>query len=418
MAKERILITGAGGYIGGPVLEQFVNQLNVGGFDIEYIVAVDRTEVTPNPDVITSLNAKWISINLDEVNTAWWESTIVDNNITSIYYLESIENSNLCSVDNLFINRMELSDFYFIDFLEKRIKIGTDIKLLYISTDKIYYLDTFPNEIHDIVLKTSKKEQQYFYNYVAIKALTETKLKYIDDVDSRIIRPFSITGPGRNEECPLSKYINRALINQDIQVYESGQQGVAFTHVNDLVTMLIHPNLFDSDVKQDLTTNVINFCRVQNYLSVRQLTEKIINKTEATSKITEDNPVNEFVEVQHTPQIRNMVRVYQPTIPIEILLDDMIYELNPINHYVDLVVFSVNLDEIMGTIRLVGSAEPDSAITVLFGNGEAVSDDVTNNGNFDINYTFEYPIDVYPIEIKVTTNDYIQYASEVITLPI
>ncbi len=416
----RILITGAGGYVSSGVLTQLLNELNVEESEVDYIMATDREGVPPNDDVVADPNAEWISADLDKVGSVWWDEVITTNQIDLIYYMESVENINLCDTSNIVNNMLQISDFYFINFLENRVIIETtpDIKVVYISTDKIYYGDDFPNETHDIVLKSGdsslERSQVYFYSYVALKALAEVRLKSIPKIDLRIIRPFGITGPGRNESCPISVNINLALTNSEIQMYGDGSQGVAFTHINDLVTLLVHPNLFNPDIKANLNTNVINFCRVQNYLSVLQLNNKIINKTESNSNLTKDNEYNIFNKVQDTPQIRNMVRIYQPQIPIDLVLEDMIYELDPINSYVDLVVDSVTLDETTGSINIIGAAEPLSGITFWFGNGEVYNNEVKVDGTFDITYTFEYAIDVYPIEIRVTTKDLIQYATEII----
>ncbi len=432
MAGNRILITGAAGYIGSPVLDQMLNHLNAS--DLEYILAIDRVGVPASFSGIP--NAEWLSVNLDEVDASWWETTVNDKAINTIYYLESIENINLCSTNNLVNETLQLSDFYFASFLENRTTTPADpiLKVVYISTDRIYYEDDFPNEIHDITLRSagsqseltvsdsnfSKEKRGYFYSYVAAKALTEIKLQQLTTletdakaaIDLRIIRPFAITGPTRNQECPIATTIKIAQTNQDIPLYETGSQGVAFTHVNDLVTLLVHENLFDPDVKLELTSSIINFCRVQNYLSVRQLSEKIINKTESSSKLVENIPVNIFSEIQSTPQIRNLVRIYQPVIPIEIILEESIYELDPVTHYADFIVNDPVTTDV--GITITGSAEPDSSIVIWFGNGEVVNGPVDSSGNFDIQYTFEYPIDIYPIELNVTTKEYIQYATKII----
>ncbi len=413
----RILITGAGGYIGSPVVEQFISQLKVEDFDVEYVIAVDRVEIPPNADVTLEPNAEWISANLDEVDESWWADIVSSNSIDTIYYLETFENLNLCGAPTEIKNIFELSDFHFTGFLEGRDIINpSKIKVLYLSTDKIYYQDDFPNELHNIELQSvagSTDNNTDFYSYVATKALTEIKLQLTQNVDLRILRPFSITGPARNYGCPITNSIQKAFLGDDIQLYKRGVQGVAYTHINDLVTFLIHPNLFNPDIKLELTTNIINFCRVQNYLSVRQLTEKIVNKTESTTTITNDNPINIYNEVQDTPQIRNMVKIYQPTIPIEIILDDMINDIDPINHYKPLVVMDVIINETAGSIQIIGSAEPSGVITAWFGNGEVTTVDLDENGDFHIDYTFEFAIDIYPIELKVAAEG-IQYASHVI----
>ncbi len=419
---NRILITGAAGYVGSPVVDQLLSQLSASGSSIEYLIAVDRTDIPPT---FTSVpNAEWIQANLDEVDNSWWETNVTDKSIDTIYYLESTENINIYNPSAAQSNIFQLSDFYFVEFLQKRIidENTEDIRILYLSTDKIYYDDDFPNEIHDVVLHSMSSDsepvpferevRQDFYSYAAQKAMSEIKLYQVSNVELRIVRPFAIVGPGIYEECPINITIDDTLNDEEIQLFEGGKQGVAFTHVNDLVTLLIHENLFNNDIRLDMNSDIINFCRVQNYLSARQLTEKIINKTESNSDLFLSSGSNIYSEVMDTPQIRNMIRIYQPQITIEVILEEMIYDADPVNHYADFVVTAVTPTDV--SVQIIGSAEPESTIVVYFGNGENTNHDIDTSGNFTIDYTFEYPIDIYPIEMKVTTKDYIQYASKVI----
>lgn len=422
----RILITGAGGYIGRPTLEEFLSQLGADGSDVEYIIAVDRVGVTPNPGIINRPNTEWVSVNLDEVSAEWWNNLVIGNNIDRIYYIETYENTNTCAPQFAEANQYQLSDFYFISFLQSRLitEVTPDIEVVYLSTDKIYYGDDFPNENHDILLKVMvedsepvpflREDRRYFYSYAAQKAQTEVKLQNLDGVNLRIIRPFAITGPGISQKCPIPPIITDALTNQDIQIHLGGSQGVAFTHVNDLVTLFIHPNLFNPDIEKELSTNIINFCRVQNYLSVRQLVEKIINKTESTSSLILVSGINVFSEVMQTPQIRNMFKIYQPQIPIEMILDEMIYNLNPENHYIDISVSESIVSDI--DITMSGEAEPNSTLVIWFANGEVANCDVDKDGDWNVKYEFVYPIDIYPIEIIATSVDGIQFDSEIITV--
>jgi nucleoside-diphosphate-sugar epimerase len=413
----RALVTGAGGFIGAP----FIKKLQAND-DVEYIVAVDRKDVTPTQGIVDDPDALWISENLDEVTSAWWEFTIATYKIDTIFYLESLENDNSYVCTHEMNCKYQISDFNFVKYLETRplVESADDLKLAYISTDKIYYEDDFPNEVHSITLNseenpTATDKRKYFYRYVAAKALTEICLQHAAKIDLRIIRPFSITGPGRDPRDPLAQYVDLALKDQDIQLYNQGRQGVAFTHVNDLATFLDHKNLFDADIKQSLTSNVINFCRVQNYLTVQQVAAKIINKVDSKSKITQDNTENIFEEVIDTPQIRNMFRIYAPTTTIEIIMDEMIYDQNPVNFYAPLKVTSVTFNSSNGTIIVTGTVEPESAVVLFFGNGESTSIEADTSGNFVSNYTFQFAHDVYPLEIKATTKDNIQYASVVLT---
>ncbi len=251
------------------------------------------------------------------------------------------------------------------------------------------------------------------------KVLAETRLNIIQNIDIRIIRPFAITGPGRLED-PVSKIILDVFLDKDINVFEDGSQGVAFTHVNDLVKFLTNVDLFNQEIKKTLTSNIINFCRVRNYVNTKQLVELILNKikghAESQSKVIFDQGEkidNIFREIQQTPQIRNMVKFMEPTIPLDIILEEMIKVINPVNNYVDLVINDVIFDDLKKII-IVGTAEPLSSITAWFGNGEIAEQTTDSNGDFQMEHEFEYAVDIYPIELKVISKESIQYMTVVI----
>jgi len=414
----RVLITGAGGYVGSPTLTKLLANP-----EIEYIVAIDRVEVSP-PTIAVD---QWISIDLDKVDSAWWSSIVELNNIDTIYYLDTYENSNLAVLTDIQINQYQQSDFFFVEFLQNRVILDNIdiINILYLSTDKVYYDDEFPNELHTLTIQTTvdfsepstfpREDRQYFYSYAAAKATTEIKLHAVSNVNLRIIRPFAVTGPGRHKDCPLINQVQLAIDNIDMDLFDEGLQGVAFTHVTDLVNLIVSNSLFDEDVLKTLTSKVINASRVQNYVNVRQLTDKILNKTESSSTIGLASGLNTFSEIMFTPQIRNQVRIEEPQITIEMILDEIIDSLGYSNAYEPLMVQPPVL--IVDEIELIGTAEPESVLTFFFGNGEKANIDVDINGNYNYKYKFKYAIDVYPIEVRASSRNYVQYSSAIITEP-
>ncbi len=395
----RVILTGTTGYVGAEALTALQTRS-----DIDFILEVDVTTITTSDQ---------------------WGALIKSNNIDTIYYIESIENDNICVPTDIDINRYQQQDFLFVEFLQKRdINVEPELNVMYLSTDRVYYDDSFPNELHSLTIQTQvsdsqpvpfvREDRQYFYSYAATKAMSEIKIHAIYGVNLKIIRPFAITGPGRHYDCPVVELVRKAMNNEDIELFEDGSRGVAFTHVTDLGELIADDSMFNEEVAKSLTSGVINTCRVQNYLSVYQLALKIVNKTESSSVITLDSGLDKFSEIMSTPQIRNMVRIYEPSITIEMILDDIIYYLDPTNKFQPLVVSSTVVAN--QEVNIVGTVEPQSAMTIFFGNGERTNVDVDTTGVFDINYTFEYPVDVYPIEIRVT-KDNVQYDTVVVSAP-
>jgi nucleoside-diphosphate-sugar epimerase len=418
-----IMIVGAGGIIGKPLTEYFLSVL---GVEVDYLIAVDREGVTP---VFTpSSNAEWIEKNLEEATGNWWADNVTAKEVDRIYYLECFENKNIYSPYWEDVDTLILTDFYFLKFLHERDTTSKELTLAYISTDKIYYGDEFPDERSDIKLQSYLTDQRVlnpyddpnrrpYYSYAAFKAHSEISLQIFNELDNLrllIIRPFSLVHQKCGDDHPIVNYVQKAIDDNTFHLFEEGRQGVAFTHVNDLVRFLRNGYLFNPQYTSKLESPIINFCRAWNYLSVRQLTEKIINKTESSSTILDDNPLNDFAEVMKTPQIRNMVAIYRPIIPIETILEEIIYEQDPTNHYMPLVA---NDPVITGdNVTMAGTVHPLSVVVVDFGNGDTWTIDSTDQGDWSMMQVTAWSY-MYPIIIKATTQDRIQYATVVIEDP-
>ena len=285
------------------------------------------------------------------------------------------------------------------------------------STDKIYYHDTFPTETADIVLHTATfspmacdEIRPYFYNYSVQKAMTEIKLQQFNNIHLRIIRPFGLINFQRNDNCPLFDTVSRALDNQPIFIYKDGRQGVAYTHLNDLIAFLVHPDLFNPE--KELTSAVINFCRTQNYVNVKQLVEKIKNKTDSVSLINYNGGFNQFDCIMQTPQVRNMNTIYQPIIPIEMILEEIIFVMDPLLGVQPLIVTESVLTGVH--LTLTGTADPNGSVLVYLGTGEATTIDVDASGNWTT-YIEVLASYIYPMGLYALTEDNRQYMSLILT---
>jgi len=416
MSGNRIIVTGAGGTIGKQLIQKIIDERL--GIDIEFLLAIDHSGVPP--EFSNASNRKWISKNLWDPGDYFWSDIITSYNIDTILYIETLENWNLYEADVSFNDKIKMSDRYFLAYLHSRVTLpeNNNLKIMYLSTDKVYIGDEFPNEMNDIFIKqpnTSSQISNLSIQYATIKLSSEIDLLSLNNIDMRIIRPFALCWEGQTIEWPLVNNITNALRDNKLYINNAKNQGITFTHLDDLIKFILEKRLFDEDVKLKLTSPIINFCRTQNYLTEEFLIQKIINKTESKSLLLEDD-LNHYPYVMKTPQIRNMSLIYYPQIPIEIILEEKIYELNPVNLYDSITVLNVSYDS-NNIFTASGHSEPLSTIILFLDSGHSLSTTTNSSGSWNlfsdepINYTDEQT------GIAYATYNGVQYDTTVFYIP-
>ena len=417
----RILITGAGGLLGKKLVNKFL-QITAEGED--FLLAIDKIGIEPLFD--DTLSKKWISKNLDEMEEDEWREIIETHRIERIYYLECIENLNLFIPNSIeTLNSIQQADSRFINYLQSIFAAPETPKLevCFISTDKVYQKDEFPNELHPLYIDLNQNyledenEDNLTKSYIMSKINIELQLLNINFIEPRIIRPFALCDPENGSDWPLTQVILKAMSDVDLEIYAKGDQGLAFTHTQDLINFLMSPNLFDPVVKLKLTTPIINFSRVWNYLSEYLLFRKIRDKLDSKSSLAPLTSINYFENIMKTPQIRNMTKIFLPKITIEEIIEEIAYARNPQNTYEPLIVQQIYYTE-GPLLHINGTGEPKAGITVFIETGLMLTTDVDENGVWEVTHQLDIewnePVNA---EVRITSKEGIQYETETITIP-
>jgi nucleoside-diphosphate-sugar epimerase len=416
----RVLITGAGGVIGSRMVNKILPELDANG-NISFLMAIDRVGITPSfsDDELH----KWTSINLDEVSALFWENIIRDNFIDRVYYIETTENLNMRIPGDTINNRFNLSDRFFIEYLEglETLADGKKLEVVYISTEQVYRNDPFPEENHGVVVNVPEVgdpvDDNRLVTYMNDKISSEVRLNVIDTIKLRIIRPFAIVAPEQLSDFPLTTTILKAIAGTDLTLYGSGYKGLAFTHVKDLVDFLFADSLFDPNIEMSLSSNKINVCRVWTYLAEYLLIRKIKNKLDSNSLIIPNTDKNNFPNMMRTPQIRNMSKIFIPRITIEEIIEEIAQARNPQNSYAPLIIDSVHYTS--GPIlHISGRGEPKSNVLIYLGTGETLHAAVLGNGTWATETDGPYMSEeAYEAEVRIISSDGIQYQTERVTIP-
>jgi UDP-glucose 4-epimerase len=149
-------------------------------------------------------------------------------------------------------------------------------KLIYLSTSSVY-----SNEDSDCVEEHIKVDPHN--PYAVAKRYGEKLLKFSSDenLQTLVFRPFNVYGPGQDDRMVIPRFINLALEDKNLTVYDDGTQTRDFTHIEDVVTCLVrgldHHNRYD----------LFNLANGRS-ISLNELAEKIIALVGSRSDIVHE----------------------------------------------------------------------------------------------------------------------------------
>ncbi len=177
-----------------------------------------------------------------------------------------------------------------ISHLEKMadLAITMDAKLMFISTSELYGKHS-EGRTPEHVDKTVPDKITVRLEYGVGKLMGEIVLKNLSTAKPlkyNAIRPFNIVGPQQNAESGfvIPRFLQKALVGEDITVYGDGKMIRTFTHVDDFTDALIA--IMDSDISGE----IFNVGHPDNSISIFELAEKIKKATNSSSKITLVDP--------------------------------------------------------------------------------------------------------------------------------
>jgi UDP-glucose 4-epimerase len=139
--------------------------------------------------------------------------------------------------------------------------------------------------------------------YAIVKNVGEAFLKSYKKefgIDYTIFRFFNTYGPKQSNDFVISKFIAKALRNEDITIYGDGSQTRTFCYIDDNVEACVNAfynNTFSNDV--------VNIGSDQE-ISILELAEKVIELTGSDSRITFLPPLTEGDMSRRNPDATKM----------------------------------------------------------------------------------------------------------------
>jgi len=147
-----------------------------------------------------------------------------------------------------------------------------------------------------------------------------------NQVDIRVVRIFNTYGPRmlQNDGRVVSNFIVQALKGEDITIYGDGSQTRSFCYVDDLLDAMM------GVMDQGETVGPVNIGNPVEF-SIRELAEKVLEKTDSSSKLVEkplpsDDPTHRKPDIS----LAEKVLEWSPKVQLEEGLDRTIPYFQPI----------------------------------------------------------------------------------------
>lgn len=386
-----ILVTGAAGFIGQHLVKKLVQEEhNVIMIDLpgaDWTFADGLVGVTP------------IEQDLADTDVAWWTTIMNDASpelsITRIYHLASIVGvSTVIDNPETMISDLTLNTTL-TSYLRSEVR---DIELIFTSSSEIYGEKDILEETRDLVVKAPDGYPRGIYASQKLAAEHLFLNCLNSNIDVRVLRLFSITGPGQSQEFVMPLMTQNALLSADITVNGDGSQSRMFMHVTDLVNFMTADLLFDSVTLEKLSSRIINVANVWNYTTMHKLAHLIKKILVSASTIVYD-PEGEVGESSRSPQIRNMLEIYKPEISLNTIITDIAeIDFIPVKAVQASYIINDIIDPDSGlitnttTITTSGTSEPNTSIEIFYTDETSQTLQADINGDWNSTYTApEFP---------------------------
>ncbi|MEM9548850.1 MAG: NAD(P)-dependent oxidoreductase, partial [Bacteroidota bacterium] len=217
--SQKVLITGASGFVGGFLVEEALNR------GLEVYAAIRKTS---NTQYLTDPRIKFVHLDFENTDT-------LANQL--------LENQYDYFIHNAGVTKTPLKDVYFKVNAEYLNNIILAIQKSGLSLRKLTFISSLaaygPAEYTDSGIVTESGKPHPVTNYGRSKLKAEGYLKAQENIPYVIIRPTAVYGPREKDLFTVYQLLNRGL---DLSVGLADQQ-LTFIYVKDLVRVILDSTL-------------------------------------------------------------------------------------------------------------------------------------------------------------------------------
>jgi UDP-glucose 4-epimerase len=284
---RKILVTGGAGFIGSCIAEKLIQDKE------NYVVLVDDLS-TGSIEKLPQVSAdNWRFIKADANNYNDISQIMLVHNFDFVFHYAAV-----VGVERTQMNPYKvLNDIQgFKNVLD--ISKNSSVKRVFFASSSEVYGEpvAFPQNEHTTPLNSRVP-------YAVVKNVGEAFMRsYYKEfgLEYTIFRFFNTYGQKQSPDFVMSRFIAKALNNQDITIYGDGLQSRTFCYVDDNVQACINA-AYDNQILNDVV-NIGN----DNEITILDLAYKIIELTNSKSKIVYLPPLKEGDMQRRLPDISKM----------------------------------------------------------------------------------------------------------------
>lgn len=297
---KKILITGGAGFIGSALAERVIQD------DDNYVVIVDNLSTGSLQKLPELPRKNWHFIKCDVNNAPDIAGVMQSYRFDYVFHYAAVVGVQRTQENPVSV----LHDVHGIENILSLSK-NTGVKHVYFSSS---------SEVYGEPVVLPQNEETTPLNsrvpYAVVKNLGEAFLKSYQKefgLDYTIFRFFNTYGPKQSKDFVMSRFIARALANQDIQIYGDGSQTRTFCFIGDNIEATY--NHFELVARgrngKNEVINIGSDCETP----ILELANTIIRLTGSQSRIIHVPPLPEGDMNRRLPDVTRM-RKYLKTPPV------------------------------------------------------------------------------------------------------
>lgn len=312
-----ILITGGAGFVGSRVAEKLIEDKN------NYVVILDDLSTGDFDKLPDAPKDNWRFVKADVNKYSEVAEVMLGMQFDYVFHYAA-----LVGVQRTQDNPVKVLDD--IDGIKYVLNLSksTGVKRVFFSSSSEVYGEPVELPQHEQTTPLNSRVP-----YAVVKNLGESFLRSYEKeygLEYTIFRFFNTYGPKQSKDFVMSKFINKALRNEDITMFGDGNQTRTFCWIDDNVDTCLKA------MKEDLIVNEVMNVGGENEVRIIDLAKLIIKLTGSSSKIVHLPPLKEGDMVRRCPDISVMKGVLnRDLIPVEegikrLLKSEMFKKLNGI----------------------------------------------------------------------------------------
>jgi UDP-glucose 4-epimerase len=179
----------------------------------------------------------------------------------------------------------------------------TNVKRVFYASSSEVYGEAVSTYQHEITTPLNSR-----LPYAIVKNVGESFFRSYGEehgLKYTIFRFFNTYGPLQNNDFVVSRFINKALNNEDIYIYGDGSQSRTFLHINDNISFTL--KVLSDDAFINDIVNVGN----DKEVTVKELANIIKDMLNSKSKINYIDPLKEGDMQRRRPDIMKMIEFYK-----------------------------------------------------------------------------------------------------------